>query len=51
MVDDQVNQGHLRDTLESTMEQHRVGMGFARQALWFPAIVNGPDVKIETLFL
>ena len=51
MVDDQVNQGHLRDTLESTMEQHRVGMGFARQARWFPAIVIGPKTMIEALFL
>ena len=37
-----------RDTLESAMEQHRVGMGFVRESVW----VNGPTAeKLEVLSL
>ena len=41
-----------RDTLESAMEQHRVGMGFVMESVWVQAIVNGPSAeKLEVLFL
>ena len=47
-VQDQGDQGNLRDTLESAMEQHRVGMGFVRESVW----VNGPTAeKLEVLSL
>ena len=39
-------------TLESAMEQERVAMmGFVREAVWVLAVVNGPNARLEVLFL